>query len=242
MLSEDEVLSKIGNKNLIAYYKEFPKLTGLNIKCNLEEGRTRARNEYSDSSEEFRIFLGNRWKEVDLAHELIHGKIMFIAKYGIIRCNNYSCQLIRDYLEDIVVHENILNQFNIQPIHKKELSQTMSLTKGLSQGEKLIDSYWDPKGCGQLHKAFIYVQNWHLYHLLNDVVLKKFLIAFRKTYQQSIEMQLANNIIDSYKKNNKLKNKLDYDTALEEIIGYCDLPVKTSIKHYEKTNGGFVLI
>ena len=43
MLSEDEVLSKIRNKNLIAYYKEFPKLTGLNIKCELRiETRTRA--------------------------------------------------------------------------------------------------------------------------------------------------------------------------------------------------------
>ena len=38
MLGEDEVLSKIRNKNLIAYYEEFPKLTGLNIKCELRIG------------------------------------------------------------------------------------------------------------------------------------------------------------------------------------------------------------
>jgi len=246
MISEAEVLSKIRNRDLIAFYEDLPKITGLRVRFEaLVDDNVRARSRYKNNSTQFVILLGDNWKEVDLAHELIHGKIMFIDKYGIIKCNNDLCQLIREYIEDIIVHENILSQLGIMPIHQVDFLHIMKLAKGLFRGEKIIDSHWDSKGliCNQLHKALLYVQAWHFYHLLNDAEFKKFLLAFRKTHGQNREMQLADEIIEIYKSNNNFRDKVSYGKALEEImrIDYLNLSLETSIKYYKRSNGGFVL-
>lgn len=53
MLSKDEVLRKIKNESLIAYYEEFHRLTGLRIKFELLIGRidrNNSRSEYEFAS------------------------------------------------------------------------------------------------------------------------------------------------------------------------------------------------
>jgi len=40
---------------------------------------------------------------------------MFMDQYGLIICDNALCELIRAYIEDIIVHENIYNKFGIIP-------------------------------------------------------------------------------------------------------------------------------
>jgi len=248
IISEDKILSRIKNKDLITYYKEFPKLSGLSVKFEtLTDKRVRAQNEYKNNSHEFIIRLGQKWKEIDLAHELLHGKIMFIDKYGIISCSNPLCQLLRDYIEDIVIHRETLVKFNIKPLDEGYIARTIGLAKDLFRGKKvIIDKYWDAKGlgCKQLHKALLYVQAWHFNHLLKITDFNKFLVAFRKTYQQKEEMELADKIVAICKNNNYLKNKIDYEEAITEIIEIYQpvLPNEKLIKHYKKSNSGFSLV
>ena len=98
MLNEKEVLCRIKNKNLRAYYDEFIKLTSLNIEFENLDNRVRARYYYTDGSNIFRICLRSDWIEEDLAHELMHGKVMLVDKYGLVLCNNVLCQLIKIYI------------------------------------------------------------------------------------------------------------------------------------------------
>jgi len=248
IISEDKILSRINNKDLITYYKKFPKLSGLNIKFEiLTDKRVRAENEYKKDSHEFIIRLGQKWKETDLAHELLHGKIMFIDKYGIINCSNPLCQLLRDYIEDIVIHRETSEKFDIRPFDERYITRTIGLAKDLFRGKKvIIDKYWDAKGldCNQLHKALLYVQAWHFNHFLKITDFNKFLFAFRKVYQQRSEMELADKIVVICKNNNYLKNKLDYEKAATEIIEIYQsvLPNEKLIKHYKKSNSGFLLV
>lgn len=186
------------------------------------------------------------WREVDLAHELIHGKIMFIDKYGIIICDNTICKLIRAYMEDIIVHDNIFQNFSIIPFDELFVSLIKKLANGLFKGFKIVDSYWDPKGlvCNQLHKAFLYVQVWHFNQLINIDEFKDFLTAFKRFYVERKEMELAEKIIKIIERNKNFNNKENYDHVLEEIIeiDYLDLLKEKLIKHYEKRNVGYTLI
>jgi len=231
MIKEDDILSKIKNEKLKSFYEKFSKSTGLNVNFERLHNRVRAEHSYTDNSEIFIIRLRKDWREVDLSHELIHGKIMFIDQYGLIICDNALCKLIRAYIEDIIIHENIFNKFGIIPYDEEYVSLIKKLT-----GFKIKDSYWDQKGliCDQLHKALLYVQVWHFNQLTGRDEFIEFMINFRIIYGGKKEMELADEIIEIIKRNKYLDDKENYDNALEEIvqIEYLGLPKGKLIKHY----------
>ena len=245
MLNEEKILSGIKNKKLRNYYEEFSKSTGSIVKFERLVNRVRSQYYYEDNSNEFIIRLRDDWREVDLAHELMHGKIMFLDKYGLIVCVNALCELIRAYMEDIIVHENILNEFEIIPFDRVFIRNCRKWTRDLFKRGNLRDSYWDPKGiiCNQLHKAFLYMQVWHFNYLISQREFERFLEAFRRSYRGKKEMELADEIIKIIKRNKLLSSKENYDNALEAIINieYLELPKEILIKHYEKDDIGFVL-
>lgn len=234
---KDEVLLKIQNEDLRNYYLSFPELTGLTIRFERLTNRVRAENSYNNNSSEYIIRLANNWREVDLAHELMHGNVMFIKNYGLINCNNCKCQLIRAYIEDIIVHEEILNNFGIIPYDDHFVSMIKDLT-----GNRICDSHWDPQGkiCEQLHKALLYVQVWHYNRLVNKDYFDDFLEGFRREYSGQKEIELAEEIISKIIQHNFIKTKGNYDKALQDIISIPYLQLQTRILHYEK-NVGYVL-
>lgn len=248
-MENKEILNKIKNKKVVTYYKNFPSKIGLNIKLEARsDRRVRAESKYTNNSNEFIICLADNWKEADLAHELMHGKIMFLEKYGIVDPINDLCQLTRDYIEDIVVHKNMLAEFDIIPIDEEYLQDRDKWARDLFNGGRISDWYWDGKGliCNQTHKALLYVQAWHFHSFLEEnLILNRFLTAFRKAYRSNKELWLADNIIEVYKKNNNLNDNLNYDNALREILEINDLalPTEIPIRHYRKNkNGGFFLV
>jgi len=230
----------------MTFYDNFSKLTGLSIRFERLKRRLRAQNQYTDYSNEFIIRLRKDWREVDLAHELTHGKIMFIDKYGIVIPYNDLCKLIRVYMEDIIVHETIFKEFIILPFDELYVSFISKLAKALFKGRIIVDSHWDSKGsvCTHLHKAFLYVQVWHFNQLIRRSEFEEFLTAFRRSYRGLKEIELKDTIIEIIKNNKNLKNQENYDRALKKIIEmeYLDLKKENLIKHYEKKDVGYVLL
>jgi hypothetical protein len=233
---KDEVLLKIHNEDLEKYYFSFPEKTGLSIVFERLTNRVRAEYFYRNNTSDFVIRLAHNWREVDLAHELMHGNVMFIKNYGMILCDEGKCRLLRAYLEDIIVHEEILNNFGIIPYDESFVAMIKNLT-----GNKISDSYWDPQGkiCEQLHKALLYVQVWHFNRLENKSYFDDFLEGFRTVYSTKKEINLADEIICTIEHNNSLNTKENYDKALQEVIGipYLQMPKRQIIFHYEKKVG-----
>jgi len=246
VIEESEIYSRTKNESLITFYENFSKLTGLSIRFERLKRRLRAQNQYTDYSNEFIIRLRKDWKEVDVAHELIHGKIMFIDKYGIVMPYNDLCKLIRVYMEDVIVHENIFKEFVIMPFDELFVSFISKLAKALVKGHVIVDSHWDSKGlvCNRLHKAFLYVQVWHFNQLMRRSEFEEFLTAFRRSYRGLKEIELTDEIIEIIENNKNLNNQENYDHALKKIteMEYLDLKKENLIKHYEKKDVGYALL
>ncbi len=250
-----EILEKIKTGSLLDYYNNYSNLTGLNLKFSKKTEKenkwsTRASYSYTSGSKDFIIELGSKWKEADLAHELLHGQLLFVNGYGIIDPKNDVCELLDNYIQDLVVHEKIHSQFGIRPFDDKFLDERFFWAKDMFRKQhKLIDSFWDKKRepCPRLQKALLYVQSWHFHSLGLDKERKieYFLQAFRKTYAQSKEMIWAEQIIKEYKDNNNLLDKDSYDRALLKILSLDNLGLEEPIpiKHFKKTgDGSFYLV
>jgi hypothetical protein len=256
MIQETEVLSKIINSKLIDYYRSFPKITDVNIRFEeidndkeFTEREVRAANRYNpDDSGDFVIYLGRKWKEMDLAHELLHGKIMLVDRYNIINCNSPICQLLRDYLEDVVIHTETFKKFGIIPFDDEYSSMISRLTPALFRGEGLTDKYWDEKEpkpeCGQFKNALLYVQVCHFEYLFNTVDFTKFLNAFIKKYRQKKELYWGREIFEICKTNNYFEDKLSYENGITKIMEIYKpfLPNEKLIKRYERGESVFLLV
>ena len=251
MVTESDIMNRIRNQSVLDFYRHFHSLIGLDIKlAEPADDRVAALHNYKHRSLEFEIQLAERWEPVDFAHELIHAKVMFIDGYGIIDCNIALCALIRKYIEDIVVHRMIHDEFSMRPYGGFYLQHTRKkLTSGMTQGNRITNKDWDNEGpmCNELQKALLYVQAWHFYQLEPDTrkVLKSFLNSFRKVYQASTEMSLAHRLIDIYKSNSEFMDASAYDRGLEDILKLSELnfPPGTRVKHFQKVQtGGYDLL
>lgn len=240
ILNEASVLDRVSD-NIKKFYREFLISSGLKIKFERIDNRVRASNSYTDNSSDYIISLGEEWREVDLVHELMHGKLMFIEKYGLIFCRNPVCQLLRDYIEDIVVHDRIFTELDMIPYDPEYLIEKSQWAGDLSNGARIEDSYWDAMSvvCNHLHKALLYVQAWHFDHIIPSQECSDFLTAFRESYENEREIQLIDKITSIIRNYDYLNCKQNYDEALEEIINidYLDLPSGNIIKHYERITG-----
>jgi len=198
--------------------------------------RARAYNLYKSNSEEYIIQFMENWLEIDFAHELTHGYLMFIDNIPLILCTDPLCQLIRD-MEDIVVHRKIFNIYKEILFDKRYLDEKIKWTRDLFKRGNINDTYWDPKGqkCKELHKSFLYLQAWDFYKMTKDNHLERFLESFRRSYKNKIEYELASLIIQIIKKYNNLSNKEDYENTLKDILQllYLNVPISV-IKYYEK--------
>lgn len=244
LLNEDEVIERLRNANIKKLYEEFSKNTDLRVRFEQLRNRSRAENEYNCNSDEFIIRLRKDWRENDLAHELLLGELMFIEKYGIILCERPVCQLLRDYIEDMIVHSKLFKEIKINPIDEKYISDRNLNAEELVKGEILINEYWDERGviCKILHKSLLYVQAYHLSKLLMTTDLDRFLVAFNKAYNGKKELEIARRIHGICNKNKWLNSKENYESALVELKKINFLEIKeVSIKHYTKHNVGFIL-
>jgi len=244
-LKESDILSKIKNPLLLTHYHEFQGITNLKIKCTRLDNGVRASNEYIDGSDEFNIMLKNNWIEPDFAHELIHGYLMFVDKYAIIFCDNPVSQLIRDYMEDILVHRKMFNVYHFSPYDSIYIKNLKRWARDLFKGSILVDSRWDPKGkiCKTLHKSFLYIQAWELNNLIGNDHIKKFITSFELRYKKEEEYSLAKKIMEVIKANNNLRDLEGYSNALNNIATIKSLGLsEPKIKHFEKVTKGYILI
>jgi hypothetical protein len=250
LLNEDEVKKRLRNANIIKLYEEFSKKTDLRIRFEQLKNEIRAENEYKDNSDEFIIRLRiarervKGWNENDLAHELLHGEVMFIEKYGLISCERSICKLIRDYMEDIIIHSKLFKEFKIDPIEEEYISSRNSWAKELEKGEILQDKHWKEEGViyEKLHKSLLYVQAHHLSYLLTTSDFDRFLSAFNKTYNGKKELEIALRIHRICLDNKWLNSRENYENALLELKNIDFLEIKEAqIKHYQKCKVGFKL-
>ena len=246
-LNEEDVLSRVKNPLIREQYFEFQNKIELTIRFERVTNRVRSRCKYESGSTEFIIKLKDNFIEKDLAHELMHGQVWFIDNYGILECTNPICQLITDYIEDIVIHSQMFNSLKILPFDRAFRRKRRRWARKLFKGESLIDSYYESQGIivWKLYKALLYVHVWHLNNMIKTYKeFNNFMKSFKKRYRLEEEYKLAENIINIVRNNNHLSNRENYDNALNQIsnINYLNITGYKKIKHYVKKEIGYSLV
>lgn len=249
MVSTSEITENVKNQNLLEFLDSLKASAGLDVKFEalIDDERVRARCSYEPCSSAFVVRLRKDWKEMDLAHELMHGKLMFLETYGIpVPIEAPLCRLVRDYVEDASVSERLKKELGITPFDRQYISNLERFSKDMWRGQKYIkNKYWDSFGrdCDKLHKAFLFFQAWHFKTFL-DANVGMFLPAFKNRYRSKDELFLASELVRLYKDSAGVGRRENYDKLLESVLRLkgLDFPEGVGIGHYQRREGGGFII
>lgn len=247
-------------KDFIAYIKSK---TGLQVvlKQAPQTQEKLAKSNYVHGSNVFTISLEKDCEEVHLIHELIHAEVRFISQFHILEGNSdkwvHPCDLIRDVMEDCIVHRGIANRFKLVPFDKDYLNRISKFAEDLRKGGS-ISNETERNRCPFCEPLYITLEAIQVYDYTQPTyssvikewqhkILNKFVIYFEKS------RSLNSQILDIYKKLKILYRETNfgdrdcYRELLEKVCQLSNFEINgeklvdnKKIFYFVKQNDGFI--
>lgn len=259
-LPDLDVDTSQGVKDFIAYIKSK---TGLQVilKQAPQSQEKSAESNYVHGSNVFTISLVKDCEEVHLIHELIHAEVRFISQFHILEGISdkwvHPCDLIRDNMEDCIVHRGIANRFGLVPFGKDYLKRINKFAEDLRGGGSITNGA-ERGRCTFCEPLYIALEALQVYDFAqssyNSVIkprqreiLNKFVIHFEKSKGLDIR------ILDIYKKSKVIYRETVFDDRnsyrqlLERMCQLSNFEINgerlvdnNRIFYFVKQNNGFI--
>ncbi len=220
-----------------------------------------ARNNYIWGNDCFFIALSNSWKEVDLLHELIHAYLMFDVQIpiaeGISNLWKHPVNIIRNYMEDFIVHRKIVGKTEMVPFNSKYVPKIERYVYDLKQKDGKMANITERNACPFCENLFIAFEALQVldFSRCDENIIrketKKTLKNFIKYFEKAPLMR--NLVFTIYKELKSIYTQTDfsnlgsYTESIKRICSssYFEIEGNTmadnyKLFHFKKNGNGFV--